>query len=154
MVLTDPQVMEQVQTMSCENPEIVIENRVIVDGEVRWTQWHNCCICNEAGNIVSYQSVGRDISNLKAIEASLRESEQRYRALNQTLEQRVENRVAELATINQTLLREIQERQQAEISLKDSEERFRRAITDAPLSHHHSWGRWPYPSNEPCRHQN
>jgi len=127
-----PQVMEQVQTMSCENPEIVIENRVIVDGEVRWTQWHNCCICNEAGNIVSYQSVGRDISNLKAIEASLRESEQRYRALNQTLEQRVENRVAELATINQTLLREIQERQQAEISLKDSEERFRRAITDAP----------------------
>lgn len=127
-----PEVKRQVQSLSCENPELVIENRVVVEGQVRWTQWQHCCLCNPAGEVVAYQSVGRDISDLKAIEANLRESEQRYRVLNQTLEKRIEDRVEALAATNQALVREIEERRQVEACLKDSEERFRRAIVDAP----------------------
>jgi PAS domain S-box-containing protein len=128
-----PMVRQQVQSMSCQNPQVVVENRVIVAGEVRWTQWHNRCFCDSAGRIIAYQSVGRDISQLKAIESELRASEKRYRSLNQTLEQRVEHRVAELAAVNRALTQEIHNHQQAKASLKASEERFRRAIVDAPF---------------------
>ncbi|WP_066426707.1 PAS domain S-box protein [Anabaena sp. 4-3] len=53
-------------------------------------------------------------------------------AYNQ-LETRVAQRTAELSQTNQALKREIAERMQAEQSLRQSEENFRRAILDAPL---------------------
>ncbi len=126
-------VQQQVQGMSRDRPQTVIENRVVVAGQVRWTQWHNRCFCNDAGDIVAYQSVGRDISKLKRVEAELRQSEQRYRTLNETLEQRIAERTAEIAAANASLKQEIRERLQAETRLKASEERFRRAIVDAPF---------------------
>lgn len=82
-------VSRQVASMTCTNPQVMIENRVVARGEVRWTQWNNRCLCDEQGQIVAYQSVGRDISHLKQIEAELRASEHRYRSLIETIPQLV-----------------------------------------------------------------
>ncbi|MEB3214400.1 MAG: PAS domain S-box protein [Leptolyngbyaceae bacterium] len=51
----------------------------------------------------------------------------------QTLNLQVSDRTAEVAATNQELIQEIDERAQAEEQLRASEERFRRAIRDAPF---------------------
>jgi len=72
-------VAQLIDTMTPENPTVTVENRVIVRGGVRWTQWNNRMIFDEAGNFIEYQSVGRDITPLKEIELKLRESEEKFR---------------------------------------------------------------------------
>jgi len=52
-------------------------------------------------------------------------TEERLRGVRDELESRVQERTAELQTINQALERQITARAQAEIALRDSEERFR-----------------------------
>ena len=52
---------------------------MLAKGEIRWTQWSNRMIFDEAGNFIEYQAVGRDINHLKEIELKLRESEERFR---------------------------------------------------------------------------
>ncbi|MDQ7784220.1 MAG: histidine kinase dimerization/phosphoacceptor domain -containing protein [Desulfomonilaceae bacterium] len=50
-----------------ENPLITYERRVVLDtGEARWQQWSDRAICDDKGEIVEFQSVGRDITQLKA----------------------------------------------------------------------------------------
>ncbi|WP_413162647.1 sensor histidine kinase [Capilliphycus salinus ALCB114379] len=56
------------QSLSLENPVGMVEHRVIVEEEVRWMQWINRAIFNDAGEIIEYQSVGRDISERKEAE--------------------------------------------------------------------------------------
>ena len=71
-------VAELVSTMSPTNPTVVIENRVVnAAGEVRWTQWINRMLFDESGSFTEFQSVGRDITDLKQVEAALRQSEER-----------------------------------------------------------------------------
>lgn len=97
-------ILQQVNSMSFENPTVTIENRVVVNGEVRWTQWNNRAIFNSKGELVEYQSVGRDITQLKQIEDELRQ-------LNEQLEEKVQERTAELAATNAILRQEINHRQ-------------------------------------------
>jgi PAS domain S-box-containing protein len=61
-----------VKSMSAQNPTVTIENRVVVNGEIRWTQWINRMLFDKYGQFVEFQSVGRDITNLKQIETTLR----------------------------------------------------------------------------------
>ncbi|WP_216351395.1 PAS domain S-box protein [Leptolyngbya sp. 'hensonii'] len=70
-------VAELVQTMTFENPTVTIENRVVVNGEIRWTQWINRMLFNEQGEFIEFQAVGRDITELKQIEADLRQANER-----------------------------------------------------------------------------
>ncbi len=72
-------VKQAISTMTPQNPTVTIENRVVAKGVVRWTQWNNRMIFNQAGDFVEYQSVGRDITPLKEIELKLRESEEKFR---------------------------------------------------------------------------
>lgn len=59
-----------------------IEHRVLDSrGKVRWLQWTDRAFFDEAGRIVEYQAVGRDISAKKFTEQALQESEERYRQL-------------------------------------------------------------------------
>ncbi|HEY9639220.1 MAG TPA: PAS domain S-box protein, partial [Coleofasciculaceae cyanobacterium] len=71
-------VVQLVQSINAENPTLVIENRVIdAQGAVRWTQWVNRMLCDAQGNAIEFQSVGRDITELKQAEQALRESQER-----------------------------------------------------------------------------
>lgn len=73
-------VAELVQSMSAANPTVTIENRVVVNGEVRWTQWVNRVFFDQQGNLIEYQAVGRDITDRKQAELALQSTTQRLQA--------------------------------------------------------------------------
>lgn len=68
------QVNQQVNSISLENQVVTVENRVIVAGEVRWTQWISRGIF-EQGKLIKLQVVGRDITAQKQLELALQSSE-------------------------------------------------------------------------------
>ncbi|MGI0485523.1 response regulator [Pantanalinema rosaneae CENA516] len=78
-------VAQLVNSMSAENPTVTIENRVVVNGEVRWTQWINRMLFDQQGQFTEFQSVGRDITPLKEAEAQLRHSSERISLANAEL---------------------------------------------------------------------
>ncbi|MBW4661479.1 MAG: PAS domain S-box protein [Drouetiella hepatica Uher 2000/2452] len=61
----------QLHSLTAECPVKTIDHPVIVDGQVRWTQWINRWIGDDQGNFLEFQSVGRDISDRKQMEAEL-----------------------------------------------------------------------------------
>ncbi|MBW2675650.1 MAG: PAS domain S-box protein, partial [Deltaproteobacteria bacterium] len=68
------------------NPEIqeVRHEHQAINGHgkhLRWQQWVNRAICDNQGNLLEYQSVGRDITELKEAEEALQGREEQYRAL-------------------------------------------------------------------------
>jgi PAS domain S-box-containing protein len=67
-----------VASMSLNNPVVMIENRVLVNGEVRWTQWINRMIFDQQQKFVEFQSVGRDVTEIKRAEEILRQNEERW----------------------------------------------------------------------------
>jgi len=72
----------QIFSLNKDNPVAIAERRFIrPNGEVVWQQWTNRAVFNESGQIVEYQSVGRDITNRKQVEQQLKRSEARYRAI-------------------------------------------------------------------------
>lgn len=75
-------VNRQIFSLTKDNPVAIAERRFIrPNGEVVWQQWTNRAVFNESGQIVEYQSVGRDITNQKQVEEKLKRSEARYRAI-------------------------------------------------------------------------
>ncbi|MGI0488606.1 PAS domain S-box protein [Pantanalinema rosaneae CENA516] len=68
-------VAQLVRSMTANNPTVLIENRVLVGQEVRWTQWINRMLFDPQGQFIEYQSVGRDITKLKQVEATLQEKQ-------------------------------------------------------------------------------
>jgi PAS domain S-box-containing protein len=82
-------IAQMVNSLSREHPIATVENRVVVNGEVRWTQWNNRILFDQNGMFLEYQSVGRDITPLKRTEAALRQSEQRFRTLLEAIPQLV-----------------------------------------------------------------
>jgi PAS domain S-box-containing protein len=74
------------------------------DGQERWIS-HVCRpVVDRDGSPLGQRASNRDITNRKRAEAELQESEQRYRQLNETLEQRIEQAVDELRQKDQLLL--------------------------------------------------
>ncbi|MGA2933714.1 MAG: PAS domain S-box protein [Methanomicrobiales archaeon] len=69
-------------SLTKEAPVASIEHRIIMpDGKVKWQRWIDRAIYDDDGNLVEYQSVGRDTTERKRAEAALRESEEKYRNL-------------------------------------------------------------------------
>ena len=67
-------------SLTPQNPVTSIEHRIIMpSGEIRWQRWNDRAIFDKTGQVVEYQSVGRDITDIKRAEEALMESETRYR---------------------------------------------------------------------------
>jgi len=59
-------------SLSCSNPVAESEHRIILPSqEVRWQHWIVRAMFDEAGQLVEYQAVGRDITERKHAEAEL-----------------------------------------------------------------------------------
>ncbi|MBE3068963.1 MAG: PAS domain S-box protein, partial [Planctomycetes bacterium] len=75
-------VAEAICSLTPERPVKTHENRdVLSSGEVRWVQWTNHGVFDEAGRLAEIQAVGRDVTERRAAEEALRQSEEKYRAL-------------------------------------------------------------------------
>ena len=65
-----------------ENPVATIDHRIIMpDGSLHWQRWVDRAIFDEQGNLFEYQTVGRDITDIKQAEEALRESENKLHAV-------------------------------------------------------------------------
>ncbi len=65
-----------------ERPVGNFVHRVIMPGgETRWLKWTDKAILNDSGEIVEYQTVGRDITVQKEAEIALRDSEQQLQLI-------------------------------------------------------------------------
>ncbi len=74
--------MKKVQGITPQNP-IMLNEAVIrfADGSARSAMWSNRGIFDADGKLIEVQSVGRDVTDQRAAERALRDSEARYRAL-------------------------------------------------------------------------
>ena len=67
-------------SLSQEIPVMTQEHRVILpDGEIRWLAWTNRILFNEKGQLVEFQSVGRDITRRKLMEEALEKSSEKIK---------------------------------------------------------------------------
>lgn len=93
-----PLIENQFKNLTPKQPKKTVAHRVILaDGSIRWQQWSGRALFNDQGKVLEYQSVGRDITELKETEAALREA-------GSQLEQRVQERTMELSQTHQQLL--------------------------------------------------
>jgi PAS domain S-box-containing protein len=75
-------VKNALRSLSPKNPVIHLEFRTeCPDGEIRWMQWSNRAIYDDAGTLVEHQAVGRDITDRKQSELQIRESRNMLRAV-------------------------------------------------------------------------
>lgn len=78
-------VREHLASFTPEHPASSIIYRMIDStGETHWQQWNDHAIFNDDGELVEFQSVGRDITEQIQTENTLRESERRYERLLKT----------------------------------------------------------------------
>ncbi|HET6490070.1 MAG TPA: PAS domain S-box protein, partial [Syntrophales bacterium] len=75
-------VRDALRSLSPENPLIHLEFRAErPDGEIRWMQWTNRAIYDDAGTLVEHQAVGRDITDRKRSDLQIQESRNMLRAV-------------------------------------------------------------------------
>jgi len=94
-----------------ENPVAWITHRIVLPpGKIRWQRWSDRALFNKNGEVIEYQSVGRDITSQKEAEIQLKE-------FKGTLEQRVHDRTSELSRTNLKLKKEIEDRKKIQKKL-------------------------------------
>jgi PAS domain S-box-containing protein len=75
-------VRQHFASLSPDTPVAMIEHRIVMpDGQMRWQKWSDRAIFDENGQIVEYQSVGRDITDQREAEELVKRSEERYHSL-------------------------------------------------------------------------
>jgi diguanylate cyclase (GGDEF)-like protein/PAS domain S-box-containing protein len=62
---------EELTRLNPQSPTATIEEQVYTPGGLRWLQWSDTALFDEAGRIVEYQSVGRDITERREAEERL-----------------------------------------------------------------------------------
>lgn len=69
-------VRENIETLARTKQPIMAEHRVVAaDGSIRWQQWVNYAIPASDGSVTEFQAIGRDITERREMEESLRRSE-------------------------------------------------------------------------------
>lgn len=71
---------KQFMSLNKENPIATYEHQIIApDGTIRWQQWTEQAVLDEQGRVVEYQSLGRDITELKQAEEDQKRLEAQLR---------------------------------------------------------------------------
>ncbi|PVY93414.1 PAS domain S-box-containing protein/diguanylate cyclase (GGDEF)-like protein [Acidovorax sp. 99] len=77
-----PLVTKALHGVSPVQPLAVVENRVVAgDGTIRWCQFSNRALFDDDGQLVEWQSVGRDVTERRQLEAELAQASERFQDL-------------------------------------------------------------------------
>ncbi len=69
-------VEQEIASLTPERPSVTSEHRVYrADGSIGWNHWTNRALFDPAGRVEEYQSVGRDVTELKNAADTIREKE-------------------------------------------------------------------------------
>lgn len=95
-----------------------IEYRVLwPDDTMHWVHLQGKVSCDAQGQPTKLVGVSQDVTERHDAESRLRESQEALLNLNATLESRIDERTAELAQANDRLMREMTERERAQMAL-------------------------------------
>jgi PAS domain S-box-containing protein len=75
------------------------------DGSVAYCEWYNSSLMDEDGTLRSILSLVLDVTERRRAEIALRENERQLQALNETLEQKVHEKTAEVRHLASNLIR-------------------------------------------------
>ena len=76
--------VSRIESITIDNPMVETESRIVLpDERIRWNRWTHTGFFDDSGNLIEYQSVGRDITERREARFALEESENRYRTLFQ-----------------------------------------------------------------------
>ncbi|WP_321508075.1 PAS domain S-box protein [uncultured Methanoregula sp.] len=106
---------EHFASLTRQQPVARISHRIFLPGgEVRWQEWTNRAIFDDSGTLIEYQSVGRDITDLKMAEQELlRKNEEIHAAYEQ------------ISAAEEELRGQYMELVSSEKRIRDSEEKYR-----------------------------
>lgn len=80
-----PLVRRMIASIDRDHPTVTYQHRVLSPaGEIRWHQWTDQAVFDSTGAIVEYQSVGRDVTDLKHAEDAERRQREFAEALSST----------------------------------------------------------------------
>jgi two-component system cell cycle sensor histidine kinase/response regulator CckA len=75
-------------SLSPASPVITYAHQVIAPGgAICWQRWTDRALFDEQGSLVEYQSIGYDITEQKHAEQALKESEEKYRTILESIEE-------------------------------------------------------------------
>jgi PAS domain S-box-containing protein len=121
-----PAVKDQISRLTMEHPIESGEYRQTTSGgDVHWFSWTIRAIYNQAGELIHYQSVGRETTDTHRVLDDLQEA-------RNDLEGKVKERTIEMERINGALRAEIMTREKVEIALKTSELHLQQLVGQIP----------------------
>ena len=121
-------VAAHLRALTCKHPVATIEHRVVMpDGHLQWQQRNDRALFDETGTLVGYQSVGRDISDLKQAEEALKTSLVEKNMLLREIHHRVKNNMQVVIGLLQFQLSTVSSPEIAQIVL-DTETRIRSMV--------------------------
>ncbi len=124
MPLEDNQNVNQlISSLTQDNPYVTIEQQIFLpDGSTRWQRWVDRAIFHPNGNLKEYQSVGRDITELKEREISLNEKNYELQAAYE-----------QIASAEEELRQQFEENKVAAQALSESERKLQGIVHGSPI---------------------
>ena len=111
-------VRDTFRALTPDNPVASVNQRTVLpDGTIRWQNWVDRAIYDRNGILVEYQSVGRDITDMKTAEMKL-----------QTKNEMLHAAFGQLAAAEEELRANFAELEESRQRIRESEERYRAVV--------------------------